>query len=179
MITNHVHILATPQREDSISKTKLSLGRQYVRHFNATYRRICTLWEGRYKSCVVEPERYLLICHRYIELNPVRAGMVGDPSNYRWSSYRSNGLGERGFKLKPGDEYPSLGRWPAERQKAYRALFDVRVDAVMIKQIRESVDKGLVLGSERLKDDIKASLNRRVRPAEMGRQRLGVGQEPK
>ncbi len=108
LMTNHAHILTTPQNEDSISKTMQSLGRQYVRYFNHSYRRSGTLWEGRYKSCLVQTERYLLECYRYIELNPVRAGMMDDPADYRWSSYRDNGLGQSGFRLTPHDEYLRL-----------------------------------------------------------------------
>ena len=85
LMTNHVHLLATPQRENSLSKTLQAVGRQYVRYFNHSYRRSGTLWEGRYKSSLVQSERYLLECYRYIELNPVRAGMVDDPADYRWS----------------------------------------------------------------------------------------------
>lgn len=93
-MTNHVHILATPQQQNGISHMMQKVGRYYVRYFNRAYHRSGTLWEGRFKSCVVDADDYLLICQRYIELNPVRAGMVGDPADYHWSSYRSNGLGK-------------------------------------------------------------------------------------
>jgi putative transposase len=92
-MANHVHLLMTPSTSDGVSKLMQTLGRYYVRYFNNTYRRTGTLWEGRFKSCVVDEENYLLVCQRYIELNPVRAGMVSAPEGYRWSSYRANGLG--------------------------------------------------------------------------------------
>jgi len=171
LMTNHVHILATPQREESISKTMQSLGRQYVRYFNGSYRRSGTLWEGRYKSCLVQDERYLLECYLYIELNPVRAGMVATPAEYRWSSYRSNGLGESGFTLAPHHEYMRLERSATNRCEAYRALFASHADSSAIKDIRDAVNKGLVLGSERFKDEIEANLQRRVRSGPMGRPR--------
>lgn len=92
-MTNHVHLLVTPIKESAVSQMMQSLGRCYVRYYNKTYQRSGTLWEGRFKSCLIESSGYLLQCYRYIELNPVRALMVSDPSEYRWSSYRSNGLG--------------------------------------------------------------------------------------
>jgi len=92
-MTNHVHLLVTPSSSDGVSKMMQTLGRYYVRYFNNTYRRTGTLWEGRFKSCVIDAEEYLLTCYRYIELNPVRAGMVESPSDYAWSSYGANGLG--------------------------------------------------------------------------------------
>ena len=93
-MTNHVHLLITPETTDGVSRMMQTLGRHYVRYFNHTYRRTGTLWEGRFKSCVVDAENYLLVCLRYIELNPVRAGMVAAPGDYTWSSYQSNGLGQ-------------------------------------------------------------------------------------
>lgn len=154
LMTNHVHILASPQHEASISKTMQSLGRQYVRYFNSTYRRSGTLWEGRYKSCLVQNEQYLLECYRYIELNPVRASMVAYPADYRWSSYRANGLGEVSFQLTPHYEYQRLGLSLDARLEAYRAMFTAHVDGDMIRDIRVAVNKGLALGSERFKDEI-------------------------
>lgn len=104
-MTNHVHLLVTPEREDSVSRMMQTLGRHYVRYFNYSYKRSGTLWEGRFKSCLVEEENYLLICQRYIELNPVRAGMVGSPADYSWSSYRANGLSKPAKLLTPHHIY--------------------------------------------------------------------------
>ncbi|GAA5525253.1 hypothetical protein Maes01_01818 [Microbulbifer aestuariivivens] len=92
-MTNHVHLLVTPLEERAVSKMMQALGRMYVRYFNGAYQRSGTLWEGRYRSCLVQSEDYLLHCYRYIELNPVRAGMVKDPGKYCWSSYGANALG--------------------------------------------------------------------------------------
>jgi putative transposase len=179
LMTNHVHILATSRHEKSLTKTMQSLGRQYVRYFNNSYRRSGTLWEGRYKSCLVQSEQYLLECYRYIELNPMRAGMVADPADYRWSSYRANGLGVGNSMLTPHHEYMRLGGSVAARCEAYRALFTAHVDGIMIKDIRDSVNKGLVLGTERFKDEIETNLKRRVRPAKMGRPRKSTQDDPK
>jgi putative transposase len=103
-MTNHVHLLATPRIENGISKMMQSLGRQYVRYFNYTYKRSGTLWEGRFKSCVIQSADYLLKCYRYIELNPVRASMVNYPDEYRWSSYHANALGVESALCTPHDE---------------------------------------------------------------------------
>jgi putative transposase len=90
LMTNHVHLLVTPRREDSLPRVMQSLGRRYVRHVNAAYQRSGTLWEGRYRAAPIDSEAYFLACCRYIELNPVRAGMVDHPRAYRWSSYRAH-----------------------------------------------------------------------------------------
>ena len=92
-MTNHVHLLVTPSSNDGVSRLMQSLGRRYVRNFNHTYQRSGTLWEGRFRSCLVNADEYLLTCQRYIELNPVRASMVARPEDYHWSSYHANGLG--------------------------------------------------------------------------------------
>ena len=94
MMTNHVHLLCTPRQVDGVSAMMQALGRRYVRYFNHLYQRSGTLWEGRYKSCLVQEERYLMEVYRYIELNPVRAGMVTVPGEYRWSSYTVNADGK-------------------------------------------------------------------------------------
>jgi putative transposase len=168
-MTNHVHILATPFDESGVSKMMQALGRRYVRYFNRSYRRSGTLWEGRFKSGVVQSERYLLICQRYIELNPVRAGMVVDPANYRWSSYQAHALGKVITMHNAHPEYLALGASPAERQQRYRELFRAHVDDDLICDIRKAVNKGLALGSECFKDEIERLMGQRVRPGKMGR----------
>ncbi len=114
-----------------------TLGRYYVQYFNYHYKRTGTLWEGRYKSTLVSTEQYLLTCMRYIELNPVRAGMVENPFDYRWSSYHCNGLGEASTLIRPRLEYHALGRTPEERQKYYQALFLNPLDKATLNEIRE------------------------------------------
>ena len=94
-MSNHVHLLVTPATENGIAKIMQAVGRRYVQYINRSYRRTGSLWEGRYKSSLIQAETYLLTCMRYIELNPVRANMVQDPVQYRWSSYRHNGLGSQ------------------------------------------------------------------------------------
>ncbi|MDZ7785035.1 MAG: transposase [Halioglobus sp.] len=160
-MTNHVHLLVTPERDLALSKTMQALGRRYVRYFNKTYNRTGTLFEGRFKSCIVQQSDYFLTCLRYIELNPVRAGMVRDPADYVWSSYRANGLGQSMKLWSPHRQYLALGASNAERQKQYRALFDSCIDEDVLTDIRQSVNQGLALGSERFRRQIETLGGRR------------------
>ncbi len=170
-MTNHVHILATPGIDNGVSHMMQAVGRRYVRYFNRQYQRSGTLWEGRFKSSLVQTEVYLLCCQRYIELNPVRANMVADPCDYRWSSYQCNGLGKQSDLYSPHNEYLRLGKSKPSREESYRARFSAHVDVRMSDDIQASVNKGLALGSSRFKDEIEQLFDRRVRPANMGRPR--------
>ncbi len=161
-MTNHVHLLATPETDDGVSRLMQSLGRKYVRYFNHTYKRTGTLWEGRFKSCVVDAENYLLICQRYIELNPVRACMVDGPGDYRWSSYCANGQGKAVSLWTPHRVYQSLGANAVERASAYRQLFHGHVDEATISQIRQSTNQGMVLGNDRFREEIERLSGRRT-----------------
>jgi putative transposase len=172
-MTNHVHLLATPHLSDGISHMMQALGRRYVRYFNREYQRTGTLWEGRFKSSLVQTETYLLQCQRYIELNPVRAHMVSDPGEYVWSSYQYHGLGKQIALCTPHEEYVRLGNDAPARQSAYRDLFKAHVDDVLLSDIRSAVNKGLALGGERFKIDIEKLCRRRVREAKMGRPAAG------
>jgi len=173
-MSNHVHLLATPQFQDSIGKTFQSVGRRYVHYFNTTYQRSGTLWEGRYRSTVVDSTVYLLTLMRYIELNPVRAGIVAVPEDYPWSSYRRNALGEFGPNsdwLIPHAEYAGMGRDDAERQAAYRALFDGMIEPTALDRIRDCTNKGWALGGERFVAEIEALSQRRAASKGIGRPR--------
>ena len=108
-MTNHVHLLMTPDEAGQIARVMQSLGRRYVRYVNDRYHRTGTLWEGRYRACLVDSEDYLLRCYRYIELNPVRAAMVSAPVDYAWSSYRKNALGIDDNLVRPHRAYLALG----------------------------------------------------------------------
>jgi putative transposase len=169
LMTNHVHLLVTPRTGQAVSKAIQMLGRCYVQYFNYTYNRTGTLWEGRYKATLVDSENYLLICYRYIELNPVRAeGMVSHPSEYPWSSYRFNALGQDDSVVTPHREYGRLGETPEARQSAYRALFRAHIGEKTLKEIREATNKSWVLGSGYFKDKIASQVNRQVRPSMRG-----------
>ena len=161
-MTNHVHLLVTPNSEDGIFRLMQSLGRCYVRYFNDTYCRSGTLWEGRFKSCVINAQEYLLTCQRYIELNPVRAGMVSNPVEYPWSSYQAHGLGKEIAMWQPHSIYMQLGTNPAAREEAYRELFRAHIDDEALTTIREMTNKGLALGNESFKKEIEQLTGRRV-----------------
>lgn len=163
LMTNHVHLLCTPPADTSISNMMQLLGRKYVRYFNREYGRTGTLFEGRFKSCPVQTERYLLNCLKYIELNPVRAGMVKDPAEYHWSSYQANGLGKVIKQWTPHPEYLRLGATEQERQFHYRQIVQQAVDGALMDEIRTCAQKGLALGSDRFKDEIEKLGNRRQR----------------
>ena len=113
------------------------LGRHYVRYFNYSFKRTGTLWEGRYKSCLVEAETYLLELYRYIELNPVRAGMVGDPSQYPWLSYQINALWKKSDLCTPHGLYQSLAKDESDRQEAYREFFKQQIEMLTGRQMTE------------------------------------------
>ena len=122
LMTNHIHFLATPGSESALSNTLKVVGSRYAQYINKTYRRTGTLWEGRHRASLIQSERYLLTCMRYIELNPVRAGMVSRPEEYRWSSHGVNAWGDHSW-LSSHDEYRRLASRANERYYAYRELF--------------------------------------------------------
>lgn len=171
LMPNHVHLLLTPRRPDSVSKFMQSVGRRYVQYVNHAYNRMGTLWGGRYKASLIDSLAYLLTCYQYIELNPVRANMVRDPGHYAWSSYRRHALGELSDVLADHPLYLALGETPEARQTAYRKLLQVRMDNYLLEEIRKSVHHCGVLGTDRFKDDVEAILHRRVRPGKRGRPR--------
>ena len=155
LMTNHVHFLVTPNLNNAVSRMMQYLGRHYVRYFNQKYSRTGTLWEGRFRSCLVQEENYFLICQRYIELNPVRAGMVDNPADYHWSSYRSNALGIESSFRRPHNVYYALGNTEPSRLEAYRELFVEELNPGVVEAIRFSTNKGLALGSELFKNEIE------------------------
>jgi putative transposase len=173
-MTNHVHLLLTPPDANAVSKLMISLGRRYVQYVNKTYRRTGTLWDSRYKSSLVQADRYLLLCQRYIELNPVRAAMVDDPADYRWSSYRSNGLGQTDPLLSPHPVYLALCSAATERQAAYRDLFRPELDGDAIGDVRLALNQGQPLGDSRFIDGIERVTGRRCEVRPRGRPRKPV-----
>ncbi len=171
LMTNHVHLLVTPATSRGIAQMMQSIGRRYVRHVNAEYGRTGTLWEGRYRAGLVQSDGHLLTCHRYIELNPLRAGMIPSPVNYPWSSYRANALGTQDPVITHHAVYQSLGSTPENRQRAYENLFQYDIDNDVLWQVRQALNQELVFGTERFKDRIEALLRRRVRQGQPGRPR--------
>jgi putative transposase len=143
------------------------LGRCYVRYFNRRYGRTGTLWEGRFRSCMAESARYVLACYRYIELNPVRAGMTDHPAGYLWSSYAINAGMRADPLIRPHSEYAALGQDGA-RHAAYRALFEGAVDERLQQTIRDATNSGYPLASEAFKTCLVAPRGARMQRGRPG-----------
>ena len=166
LMTNHVHLLVTPHEAGAASRMMQAIGRRYVGSFNARYRRTGTLWEGRFKAALVDSERYVLACYRYIELNPVRAAMTADPGDYRWSSHARNARGIHETRISPHPTYLRLGADDASRQEAYRCLFATGDDPSETNALRLHTQQQKAWGSERFRHQIEALTQRAagVRP---------------
>jgi len=145
LMSNHVHLLVTPEDETACARFMKSVNQCYTQHVNRQHGRTGTLWEGRYRSNVIYSMRYVLACYRYIELNPVRAGIVHHPADYPWSSYGANADGVANPLIQAHGTYAALERGPAARQAAYRALVDQALGAPMIDNIRTAIGSGQAL----------------------------------
>ena len=154
-MTNHIHLVLTPEKDHAISHLMQYLGRLYVRYFNYTYARSGSLFEDRFKSSLIQDDLYLLTCLQYIELNPVRSGMVTDPGNYSWSSYAAHGLGNKVHMWTPHPLYLSLGDSQSTRTKKYQELISRSLGADVIAKIRHCTSKGLILGTEKYRQQFK------------------------
>jgi putative transposase len=157
LMPNHVHLLLTPQHPEGCRHLMRDLGQCYVRYFNRRHKRTGTLWEGRYRSCIVESARYVLACYRYIELNPVRAGIVTHPHGYTWSSYAANSGFATDALASPHPEYLALALDARSRYAAYIQLFDDIVDDSIVSAIRSATQASLPLGSESFKVELAAN----------------------
>lgn len=171
LMTNHVHLLLTPTRSDSTGKLMKRLGQRYVQYVNRTYRRSGTLWEGRFRSCMTQEAGYVLACYRYIELNPVRAGIVDHPAEYRWSSFRANAQSEACSLVRAHEVYQALGLDERARAAAYCELFRQQLAPGMVDEIRSSTNGNYALGGERFQQQVTEMLGRRVVPGRSGRPR--------
>lgn len=169
LMPNHIHLLLTPRKKNSASLLMKYLGQFYTQYINKTYQRRGTLWEGRFRSCMLDESDYILLCSRYIELNPVRVGIVSNPEEYRWSSYHANGSGKKNPLLTLHESYRRLGSTIAECQESYRNQFQEKIEENMLKQIRFATNGNYVLGGERFKSDLEKILPCRVRPGRAGR----------
>jgi putative transposase len=154
---NHLHLLATPADEHALPRTMQSLGRRYAQYFNRSYRRSGALWEGRYKAALVDTDRYLLACYRYIEMNPVRAGIAREPAAYPYSSFHANALGKPDSVVTPhavfldliGERVPgseSAQPTPTPCRKAYLGLFSKALSRNDLTVIRRGTENGLGVG---------------------------------
>jgi putative transposase len=169
LMTNHVHLLVTPEQKRSLPLMMQAMGRTYVQRLNARYNRTGTLWEGRYKASLVQSEEYLLTCQRYIELNPVRAGMVAAPGDYPYSSYRHHAMGITDPLLTPHPLYLGLDTDPAARQNAYRRLFRDTISEAQLTRLRDSTNACTLIGNDRFKAQIATMLGRAVPTGRRGR----------
>ena len=169
LMSNHVHLLVTPAELGAVGAMLQDLGRRYVRVINSIHRRTGTLWEGRFRSSLVDSENYLLTCHKYIELNPVRAGLVRYPADYPWSSH-AHYLGHRVSRLiSEHPVYTRVAATESERRTAFRSSFATHLDEDLLTRIRDAVNTDSALGSEIFMNDAEASLGRSVRPPVRGR----------
>lgn len=168
LMTNHIHMLATPKRRSALSETMKVVGSRYAQYINRKYGRTGTLWEGRHRASLVQSELYFLKCSRYIELNPVRAGMVARPEEYRWSSYGVNGWGDISW-LDPHEEYFRLGTCPADRAHAYRELFTNQISEEDLHLIRKAAHYCQPVGDDRFKARIEVMYG--IKPGQMKRGR--------
>lgn len=173
LMTNHVHLVAQPENEGSdLSRLMRVLAARQTRYSNRLERRTGTLWDGRFKSSLIDTERYLLACCRYVDLNPVRAGMVVAPEAYRWSSYNARAGYSEAWAWQDFDpSYIGLGKDAAERQTRYRTFVSAGVPATELRLIRESVRRNQLTGNDRFAELIECKVGRRVEARGPGRPR--------
>jgi len=169
LMTNHFHLLLTSELPAGPSLLMKFLGQRYVQYVNRAYKRTGSLWEGRFRSSLVQTDRYVLGCYRYMEMNPVRANMVKHPIEYPWSSYAANAAGKRVAWLTPHGEYLALGLDEESRQSAYRGLFDSELDKELLREIRISTHGGYAIGSGRFREEVESALKLRATPRGPGR----------
>lgn len=169
LMTNHVHFAITPHDRNGLANLMKRLNQRFVAYMNKCYQRTGTLWEGRFKSCIILDAPYFLSCMRYIELNPVRAGMVDHPGDYPWSSYRANAEGKACSCISPHKLYLSLGPDELERCRAYRSFVASAADEAAVKLIRAATQANHVLGDLRSTPSLSASLEGRLPPGKRGR----------
>jgi putative transposase len=174
LMPNHAHLLVTAGEASAPARMMQALGRSYVRHFNERHRRTGTLWEGRYRSSLIDSERYFLDCSRYIETNPVRAGLVSRPEEYSWSSFRSNAAGCSDALVRRHAAYLALGRCESTRREAYRALFETPLQLPVLDAIRCATNKGMPLGFDDRRLDLERALGRPLSRGKHGGDRRGA-----
>lgn len=171
LMTNHVHLLLTPVDAGAVARVMQAVGRRYVRYVNDSTGRTGTLWEGRYKASLVDSERYVLTCYRYIELNPVRAGMAASPGAYRWSSFAANGNGLQDPLVTPHAVYRQMGTTMEQCRARYRALVAEAIPEDDLAAIRLYAQRQRALGTPRFQAQIEQQLQRRAGIGQPGRPR--------
>ena len=168
LMENHVHLLVTPQDAEAIGRMMQSLGCFYTRYFNVRHHRTGTLWEGRYKSTLMENDQYPLLLMRFVESNPVRTGYVNNPSEYAFSSYRYNAEGKPSALIQPQKSYLELAGNESERRLRYQLLSEKPLDRAITKFLQTATTKGWVLGSRQFKRKLSNEIGCKVEPQPKG-----------
>ena len=169
LMSNHFHLLATPETAEGIPQMMQAVGRRYVRNYNLRHQRTGTLWEGRYRSTLIQTERYLLACMAYIDLNPVRAGLVADPADYPWSSHQHY-IGRTPDKLvTPHALYWEMGNTPFARDQSYVDMVLAGIDAEQQQALTDSALRGWALGEPDYVAELQRRTERRVAKGQAGR----------
>jgi putative transposase len=163
LMSNHIHLLLTPSEAGSVAGLMRSMGSRFVRYWNTRHRRSGTLWNGRFNSAIVSTDRYFLLCSRYIDMNPVKAGLVRDPWDYEWSSCRALAHGASDDVLTPHAVYGALGTTAAQRQSAYAAFCAQHLPERGISDIREATRTGTAVGSSHFLDRLETCLQQPTR----------------
>ncbi|MDT8405275.1 transposase [Sulfuriflexus sp.] len=176
LMTNHIHFLVTPDTPTAISNATKVVGSRYAQYINRRYKRTGTLWEGRHRPSLIQSEKYLLICHRYVELNPVRAGMVARPEEYHWSSYGVNAWGDVSW-LTPHEEYLRLGQTRDTRCHAYRELFNYQFSETDLHRIRKAAHYCQPVGDDRFRQQIEKKYGIKLGQMKRGRPRKKKDEE--
>lgn len=169
LMGNHFHLLVTPDTTEGLSRMMQAIGRRYVRYFNDRQQRTGTLWEGRYRSTLIQTDRYLLACMAYIDLNPVRAGVVANPKDYLWSSH-GHYVGLRTDKLvTPHSMVWQMGNTPFAREARYAEVVHAGISADQQAALTASALKGWALGDDDFVTDLQKQTTRRLVKAQVGR----------
>ena len=171
LMPNHVHCFMTPESINSVGRMMQFVGRNYVSYINRTYDRSGTLWEGRYKSSLVNAPQYGVACYRYLGTNPIRSNLVATPDAYKWSSYSANAQGKSRDMLQPLQEYTALGATDDMRQQIYQALLSNPQDKYEMEMIQQCVQSGTPLGDERYQAELSKKLGFQVGYSKRGRPR--------
>lgn len=175
LMDNHIHLAITPSEHDGLAHLMKSLNQRFVAYMNKSHQRSGTLWEGRFKSCLILDRDYLLTCMRYIELNPVRAGIVEHPRDYPWSSYRANAEGREDCRITPHAHYIELGSTEHERRLAYRDMVAGTTDDIATNLLRCATNANLVVGDTSTINELSKALEHRLPPGQRGRPKKRSG----
>ncbi len=169
LMPNHIHLVLTPKSESSLPEMMRHVNWRYSRYVNAEHQRSGSLWDGRYKACIIDPKNYFFSCCQYVELNPVRVGMTEDPSTYRWSSFKVNALGIDSALLTPHPLYLTLGDSREKRAAAYREIVSSDLTETTIEAIRSATLGGWALGDKSFEERVTRRAGQNMAPRGPGR----------